>query len=505
MTSDAHDDVVVWAPRGRDGELAVRLIERHGLRATIVESVEALIARICDAGCAVVNAEVLTPPVREALAAALAMQPPWSDFPIVLVGPRGLDRADHALAAVQRLGNVSILERPVRGATMISALLAALRGRRRQYEARDAIQRRDQFLAMLGHELRNPLAAIMLAVETLPKGDGARQRAILERQSRHLARLVDDLLDVARVTSGKIQLRTEPLDLTDLVSRCVQGAELAADARGIELRTHLASEPLPIDGDQIRIEEVFNNLIANALKYSPSGSRITVTTRRDGGRCIAEVTDTGVGISPDMIDRVFELFAQVNTSLDRSLGGLGIGLTLVRSLVELHGGTVRASSPGLGCGSTFVVELPAATRAARPAPPRLASVPEATRRRVLLVEDNEDLLDMTRELLEGMSCEVATALDGRAGLEQLIARDPDVAFIDIGLPSMDGYAVATEARARGVTTFLIAMTGYGQPGDQKRGHAAGFDLHLTKPVSVQGLRDALAAATRRRPRVTVAR
>jgi len=496
--SDPSGQVVIWAPRGRDAVLAVELIHRHGLRAIVVESVDALVEKIAVAGCAVVTSEVLTAPVREALAAALATQPPWSDFPIVLFGPRGVDRADQALDAVRQLGNVTVLERPVHGATLISALTAALRGRRRQYEAREAIHRRDQFLAMLGHELRNPLAAITLAVETLPTTDGKqpgdRQRAIIERQARHLSRLVDELLDVARVTSGKVHLQLEPLDLAGVLRRCVQGAELAADARGIELTARLSADPLAVEGDLVRLEEIFNNLIANALKYSPEGSRVTVSTRRDGDRCVAEVTDTGIGIAPEMIGRVFDLFAQVDSSLARSRGGLGVGLTLVRSLVELHHGTVRVRSAGLGHGTSFVVDLPASSRAPVTTAPHLTIVPEPTTLRVLLVEDNEDLLAMTRELLETMACEVDTAVDGAEGLAKLVATRPDVAFLDIGLPSIDGYMIAAEARARGVTTYLVATTGYGQPDDRERGRTAGFDRYLTKPVTVQLLRDALDSA-----------
>jgi signal transduction histidine kinase/ActR/RegA family two-component response regulator len=498
--TDTSELVVVWAPRGRDGALAVQLIERHGLQAAQVHSVDDLVARIPEVGCAVITAEVLTEQVRGTLLGALALQPPWSDFPFVLFSPRGIDRADEAIALANVLGNVSILERPVHSGELISALVSALRGRRRQYEAREAIRQRDQFLAMLGHELRNPLATILLAIESFTPGEtdqpGDRQRAIIDRQARHLMRLVDDLLDVARVTSGKVRLQLEPLELTDVVQRCLHGAELAARSRAIELRLEPWPQPLPIDGDLVRLEEVFNNLIANALKYSPEGTRVTVTTRRDAGRCIAEITDTGIGIAPEMLDRVFELFAQADVSLDRSQGGLGIGLTLVRSLVQLHRGTITARSRGLGHGSTFVVELPMSRTAPRVRPAAHLAVVER-QCRVLLVEDNADLLELTRDLLELAGCEVTCARDGADGLASLLARAPDVAFVDLGLPKLDGYAVAARARAHGVTSYLIAMTGYGQLDDQQRASEAGFDRHLTKPVTGAELRDALAAAVAR--------
>ena len=498
---DDKPPVVVWAPRGRDGQLAVQLIERHGMRAVLCASVDELIAQITDAGCAVITSEVLSVPVRELLGAALAAQPPWSDFPIILLGPRGVDREDEALVAVQVLGNVTILERPLHSGTLIGAVVAALRGRRRQYEAREAIFRRDQFLAMLGHELRNPLAAIMLAMETLPPTNGAqpgdKQRSIIQRQTRHLARLVDDLLDVARVTSGKVQLQTEPLELSEVVERCLQGAELAARTRNIELRADLSPSALIVDGDLVRLEEIFNNLIGNAIKYSPEGARVTLTTRRDGSRCIIEIADTGIGIAANMLDRVFDLFAQADASLDRSQGGLGIGLTLVRSLVELHSGTISARSGGLGHGSTFTVELPL-SRSAGPTQPQLAVVTETRPMKVVLVEDNPDLLDMTKELLEGAGCQVKTATDGAAGLAMLVAERPDIAFLDIGLPLLDGYSLAIEARERGVSTFLVAMTGYGQSDDRDRALAAGFDRHLTKPVTVAALKAALREAEQAR-------
>jgi signal transduction histidine kinase/ActR/RegA family two-component response regulator len=503
--SDLNKTVLVCAPRGRDSVLAVQLIERHGLRARAVKGIDEVLEGVLEAGCAVITAEALGEEDRDRLAAALAAQPPWSDFPIVLFAPGGLDRADDALTAVKTLGNVSILERPVHSSALITALGAALRGRRRQFEAREAIVRRDQFLAMLGHELRNPLAAIMLAIETIPTGQGqgeipfARQRAIIERQSRHLARLVDDLLDVARVTSGKVRLQLAPIDVTDVVERCLHGAELAARSQRIDLRADLWPQPIYIDGDLVRVEEIINNLIGNALKYSPQGARVIVRVRREQATCVIEVADSGIGMAPDMLARVFDLFVQADATLERSHGGLGIGLTLVRSLVQLHRGTITAHSDGLGHGSTFVVELPLSRSAPRrEGTPTLVIVGSNARQRVLLVEDNADLLEMTRELLESENCEVMCAADGNEGLKHLLAWKPDLGFIDIGIPGIDGYEVAVEGRRRGSGAYLVAMTGYGQPDDRRRALEAGFDRHATKPVSAATLREALAVASSRR-------
>ena len=501
--ADASARVVVWAPRGRDGVLACQLIERHGLIAEEITSIGQLVTAVADAGCAVVTAEVLGSREREELSSALAAQPPWSDFPIILSaarGANGVDRSDEVLVAVKELGNVTILDRPVQSRSLISAVMAALRARLRQYEAREAIVRRDQFLAMLGHELRNPLGAILLAAEALQTGKGERaerQRAIVERQSRHLARLVDDLLDVARVTTGKVQLQLQPLDLVEVVRRCVHGAELAASSRGIALHADLGDTPLPIEGDLVRLEEVFNNLISNALRYSPPGAHVSVRAYRVDDRCLIEVTDTGNGLAPEMVRRVFELFVQAEATLDRSKGGLGIGLTLARALVELHHGSITARSAGLGQGSTFVVELPLARSSARTTTPsHLVAVDEPLRQRVLLIEDNPDLLETTKELLEDVGCTVESATDGADGLAKLLAAPPDVAFVDIGLPTLDGYAIAMQARAQGARSHLVAISGYGQIEDRERAFAAGFDEHLTKPVSRATLVATLKARTR---------
>jgi len=500
--TDGTEQILVWAPRGRDASLAVHRIERHGFQAGVIASVEELIARIPSAGCAVLTAEVLTHHVREQLHRALAAQPPWSDFPIVLFGPHGVGGADDVLAAVKALGNVSVIARPVTLGVLLSTLTAALRARRRQYEARDAIRQRDQFLAMLGHELRNPLAAIMLAIETMPQGDaqkiGQQQRAIIERQARHLGRLVDDLLDVARVTSGKIQLQRLPLDIGEVLQRCLYGAEFAARTHRIELRADLSESAVVVEADATRLEEVFNNLIANALKYSEPGAHVHVSSRRDGPRCVVEISDTGIGLAPEMLDRVFDLFSQADTSLHRSQGGLGVGLTLARALVELHGGSIHAISEGLGRGSTFVVTLPLSHRAVgADGEPLTVAGPLLGRQRVLLVDDNLDFLEMTQAMLENAGYEVATAMDGRQALEQLVAKQPDVAFVDIGLPVMDGYTVADRARAAGVRSYLVAISGYGQPEDKQRAHAAGFDLHLTKPVGGSVLLTTIIDAQRR--------
>jgi signal transduction histidine kinase/CheY-like chemotaxis protein len=509
-----RDHVMIWAPSGRDGALIGRLLARHGIAAEMCNSVEELAGAITQAGCAIVSQQHLTADHLAVLERELRAQPAWSDFPFILL-TREPTRRPSANQAWQALGNVAVLERPTRSRSLLAAVAAALRARRRQYEAQQAIQHRDQFLAMLAHELRNPLAAISLATEAerqkhppaagaAPGGRGGEVMTIISRQARHLSRLVDDLLDVARVTTGKVELNRVVIDLNDVLARCLQSQEMSARERRIQLVGRAWPAPLLVRGDAVRLDEVLTNLLSNAIKYCPAGSRVEVSLRPEGERCVLSVHDDGIGIGPEMLPRVFDLFAQGDVSLDRSRGGLGVGLTLVKALVELHGGEVSAHSDGLGRGSNFTVQLPRLDASAEPHVPssRLGPSPPPPPVSVLVVDDNRDLLEMTKEVLEGFGCDVAIAHDGPSGLERLRQLSPRLAFIDIGLPGLDGYQLAREVRASDAGSrdvqrpWLVALTGYGQPEDRERALAAGFDRHLTKPVSVTALRQALEEACR---------
>jgi signal transduction histidine kinase/CheY-like chemotaxis protein len=498
----AREQVLVLAPHGRDAALAVQLLQRHGVAAVVCVSVDDIVTGLSEAGCALLTQEALARDGLARVTAALSLQPAWSDFPFILLASAKGEPARAVSSAWRTLGNVTVLERPTQSRTLLSAVGAALRARRRQYEVREAIQRRDQFLAMLGHELRNPLAAIALAVETDTSKQEAnrRQREIIARQTRHLSRLVDDLLDVARVTTGKVVLHEAQLDLNEVLLRCLEGAELRAQDSAIELVRDLWPEPLIVRGDAVRLEEVVNNLLWNAIKYSPPDSRVEASTRLEAGRAVLEVKDTGIGIPPNLLPRVFDLFAQGEVSLDRTRAGLGIGLTLVKSLVELHGGSVAAQSAGVGAGSRFTISLPLVEH-----PTALPRAPDSSARSiaaspvaplpVLVVDDNIDLAEMAKQVLESFGCQVQTANDGPTGLAQLAAFQPALAFIDIGLPGRDGYSLATEVRAGPARQpWLVALTGYGQPEDQRRALAAGFNRHLTKPVSIEALRQAVDEA-----------
>ena len=374
-----------------------------------------------------------------------------------------------------------------------TALLAREQMAREDAEA--ANRAKDEFLAMLGHELRNPLDVIASAVTVLDEIStkdlpAVRTRAVIHRQVRQLARLVDDLLDVGRVSTGKIILERAPVDIADAVRRCVD--TLAGAGQADHHQLEVSAEATWVEGDQSRVEQIVMNLLWNAIKYTPAGGSISIAVDGDGRTARVTVTDTGMGIPSHLLERIFELFVQGERTLDRADGGLGIGLTLVRRLVELHGGRISAASPGPGQGSTFVVELPQI-----PAPTTSGTPVEPTRasgtRRILIVEDNPDSREMLRFLLELAGHEVHEASDGPGGLEALSQLRPDVALVDVGLPGFDGYELARRAREAGHTARLVALTGYGLPEDHRRSREAGFDAHLVKPVEPDQLSAVLGA------------
>jgi PAS domain S-box-containing protein len=370
-----------------------------------------------------------------------------------------------------------------------------LTARRRLEALQENEQQMNEFLAMLGHELRNPLAAIVNALGLMHGRDSARRgdelKAIIDRQATHLSRLVDDLLDVSRITRGLIALRKEILDLNQVVSGAVASCRPQIEARRQELSLELAPEEVPVDADPTRLAQIVVNLVSNALKYTPEGGRITVAVARESGRSVVRVRDTGVGIAPELRSRVFDLFVQGQRSLDRVEGGLGIGLTIVKRLVELHDGTVSVDSAGVGQGSEFIVSLPLAARApaASTALSVTADAPPRARKDLLVVDDNRDAANTLAALLETMGHEVRTAYCGSDAISLAVEQPPDAVFLDIGLPGLTGYDVARTLRAAPAMarTRLIAFTGYGHDEDRRRVHEAGFDHHLVKPVAAAEL------------------
>jgi len=374
----------------------------------------------------------------------------------------------------------------------------------REVEDRQVAERqnhaKDEFLAMLGHELRNPLSAISSAASLIGLPgvslDGVgRAKKIIQRQSQHLGRIVDDLLDLSRAMSGKIRLSRAPLDLATLVASSLETYRATGRSTDYELSQDL--DPGWIDGDATRLEQITSNLIDNALKYTPPGGRIEVRTWTENEDVVLSVRDSGVGIAPDLLPHVFDVFVQGSSTLDRAQGGLGIGLSLVRRLAELHGGSIEAESKGPGGGSTFTLRLPRIEHLA-PASAQTDSAPEHGKPSVLLIEDNDDGREMMAMMLSCYGYEVRHAADGLQGLELASSSQPDLALVDIGLPGLDGYEIARRLRADAATRDikLVALTGYGSAEDLQRVLDAGFDLHLVKPVDIDHLMQVIGDCAR---------
>ena len=359
-----------------------------------------------------------------------------------------------------------------------------------ELELRKADRQKDEFLATLAHELRNPLAPIRTSVELIRQREPTdtvvlRARDVIERQVAHMSRLVDDLLEVSRITMGTIHLRQEPLDLGALVAAVAESAEATVRAAGLSLTMQPAGAPVLVNGDATRLSQCVMNLVNNAVKFTPLGGRITLGVSQEGGRTVVEVSDNGIGISADNLDRIFELFVQANPSGTHGHTGLGIGLALTRKLVALHGGAVHAASAGVGQGSRFRIELPTSSSLAVQVSPEENPVGlPASSARVLVVDDNRDAADTLAEMLALFGFQTQAEYTGEAALRAVLARAPDAVLLDIGLPDMDGYQVCRRIRAMAglAQPVLIAVTGWGQESDREQAQAAGFDAHLTKPA-----------------------
>jgi len=375
--------------------------------------------------------------------------------------------------------------------------------RKQSDDLADLHRRKDEFLAMLGHELRNPLAPIANAVQLLrlqKHEDPLQQnaRTIIERQVTQLTRLVDDLMEVSRITTGRVQLRLERVAVNDIVERAVETACQLMERHRHELAVTLSPDPIWLDADAARLEQVVVNLLTNAAKYTPDGGRIALTVEQRGGECVLRLRDTGVGIAPELLPSIFDLFTQAERSLDRSQGGLGIGLALVQRLVEMHRGRVEAISV-LGQGSEFVVRLPVVLSEAPKAlpTPTKAAPPTGPSLRVLVVDDNVDAVQSLGDLLKAYGHDVRTAHTGPTAVAAASDYNADVVLLDIGLPELDGYEVAKRIRQQPThkTTILVAMTGYGQDADRQRSQEAGFDHHLVKPADFGKVQQILATVS----------
>ncbi len=391
------------------------------------------------------------------------------------------------------------LAQPFEVQELVATIRALIRTRHAEREAhalaqelRDAMAVRDEFLAMLGHELRNPIGAMSTALHLVRDArDPAtldRYVPVLDRQTKNLARIVDDILDVARITQGKVRVDSEVVDLRVIAERCRDTLGSSLLGAPHELEITVEGPPTSVLGDPVRLEQILTNLLTNAVKYTPSRGRVAIRLAHEGPLAAVRVTDTGIGMDEETRARVFDVFAQGQTGIARSRGGLGLGLTVARQLVELHGGTIDAESDGPGKGSTFVVRLP---RVDAEEPDQVTLVPEdeigLDGTRILVIEDNDDAREALGDLLEAYGATVARAADGRVGLDLALSWKPDVMLVDVGLPIVDGYHIAREIAPLPDRPALLAMTGYGQPEDRVRAEEAGFDLHLVKPVSPDDL------------------
>jgi two-component system, sensor histidine kinase len=508
-TSDDEYRVLLLPPTRRDGEVTCATLEAADMTCLVCRDSTALAAHVqAGVGAIVLTDAMVADSSVAQVAGALACQPPWSDVPTIL-----LSRAEQSASTARLLSalrNVTILDRPTSRRSLVSAIQAALRGRERQYQIRDQLntlqkveeslrtanRRKDEFLAMLAHELRNPLAAIRTATELLARAKPPEPRAqmaadLVKRQVTHLTRLVDDLMDVSRITQGRIQLQRRPFELSSIVAQAIESVEPL-----LREKRHMVSrisnfESLYVNGDSARLLQCVTNLLTNAAKYTDPAGKIRVELRGDEDVAVISVSDNGIGISAELLPSIFDLFVQSSRSLDRSDGGLGIGLSVVQRLVRMHGGGVRAASDGPGRGATFEIRLPRV-----PAPQEAASERPPLRinpKRILVVDDNADAANTLAELLRLDGHEAQTVHSAKAALESIGKYGPDVVLLDIGLPEMDGYQVAERIRETSRGIRLIALTGYGQAEDVARTRAAGFDVHMVKPVDFDVLQRAMGA------------
>ena len=511
-----EERILVFSPTGRDATLIAANLQRADIQSFTCHSWEMLEQQYRRGAAAILlSEETLEYPGASRLGILLQDQAPWSDLPVILLMSRNSD-SEVLHSTTQFIGNVTLLERPMRIAALLSAVRSALRARRRQYESRrqlleleraaqqllasehelrEAHARKDEFLATLAHELRNPLAPIRNAVHLLRRRapDPALEplHDIIDRQLNQMVRLVDDLLEVSRITRGKVALHLELLDIASVLRGAIETSRPLIDAARHRLTVELPSHPVHVHGDAVRLAQVFSNLLNNAAKYTEDGGDIRLSAREVDGEVRIRVEDNGIGIDPEMLPTVFDIFTQVRDANARSQGGLGIGLTLVRSLVGLHAGRVVAESAGRGRGSAFTVYLPTAT--AESLEPGKGH--QDTRhlrslaRRVIVVDDNRDAADTLGMVLRQLGADVQITYCAADALGAL-APDSDAAIIaDLGMPDIDGFELARRVRgdAANADVRLIALSGWGQAEDRVRAEAAGYDAHFTKPADIDAL------------------
>jgi signal transduction histidine kinase len=522
--------VLLLTPTGRDADLTARYLSAAGIPVEVCAAMGELCEKACEgAGAALVAEEALSPEGARCLLDTLARQPPWSDFPLVVL-TGGVETTPGGTDALKSLGdavNVTLVERPTRVITVLSAVRAALRARRRQYEVRahlaaerlargererlleeavaaraeaEAVNRaKDVFLATLSHELRTPLTAIlgwarMLNTPDADAGLIAHGLDVIERNAEAQFQLIRDLLDVSRIISGKLRIETRQLRLAPVVEAAIDSVRQAADAKSIRLGADYGADADLVTGDPDRLQQVIWNLLSNAIKFTPKGGSVGVRVEREGSDLLVRVSDTGQGIAPEFLPHVFERFRQADGSTTREHGGLGLGLAIVRHLVEQHGGRVSAESAGERQGSVFTISLPIAAVKAPPESP-VAAGHEPSRRppedeappldgvRVLVVDDQPDARELLALVLGRAGARVSTAASAAEALEAFVREGAEVLVSDIGMPAEDGYSLVGRIRATPAGRVpAVALTAYATEEDRRRALAAGFDAHVAKPV-----------------------
>ncbi len=504
--------IAICAPTGQDASLTAQVFESVGIGSVNCANAGELMAQLqCGAGAVLLVEEAIGGAAMRPLIEFVQAQPTWSDIPVLLLTRTGADSAD-VRRAVENLGNVTLLERPVRTTALIAAARSALRARQRQYQVRHADQRKDEFLATLAHELRNPLAPIRTSMGILEhlhrdSPQVMQLRDVVNRQVTHLTRLVDDLLDVARITSGKVVLKKSEISLKSVVNHALEISSSTLEAKEHALELKQPAADYLLEADHARLVQSVANLLVNAAKFTPVQGRIQLTVEVLEGTVRFGICDNGIGLEAASLARIFELFAQTPVPGEAPTG-LGIGLSLARQFAEMHGGTLHASSSGLGHGSEFVLTLPVVTCEVQNLPqPHDASekvtlpvTPASEKallnmKKILVVDDNVDAADTLEALLEMDGFEVSTAYDGLAAVAAVKAGQPDIVVMDIGMPGMDGYDAARMMRQQpgAEKMVLIALTGWGQSTDKNRASLAGFDHHLVKPVDYDTLIKCLQA------------
>ena len=494
--------ILVYGPSGRDAELVEKVFRSASLEVSHCDTPAKLAQQLrLGTGTLMLGEETLSAATMAALSEYLQQQPAWSDLPILLLAKHGADSLE-AQRATEKLGNVTLLERPVRTMALISAARSALRARERQYEMRALSQRKDEFLAALAHELRNPLAPINNAMAILqrqhPSPQTERLTGIVERQVSHLKRLVDDLLDIARITNGKLELQRSVTSVDKVVQHAVEIAQEGITAKAHRLAVHAPPAPVDLYADHVRLVQCVANLLVNAAKFTPPSGDISLSVNVAAPVVEFVVRDNGKGLEKEFLGRIFSMFSQSRT-VGEPTTGLGLGLHLTRAFAQLHGGTITARSDGPGRGSEFVLSVPAVLAAAGEQAPAPGSKCGPLDRSILVVDDNVDAASTLSALLTLQGASVEVAHNGAQALAVVQQQRPEAVVMDIGMPVMNGYEAARAIRAlmpQGAPT-LIALTGWGQYADKARALEAGFDFHFVKPLNIDDLVGCLHVLPRR--------